>query len=760
MSLKEQITTLSSHFEYITLNFPSVTFIHPVQSSGNLVTFKVGLSQPHVREGTTHNTHNIYTFDPKSTPSIKQFPAFPTTESDVQFEVPSPSGNFRALFRKTTDKTILEIWGKKGVIKTFRVSDHHGTIYNDPQFCFQGIRWSADERKLLYIAEKKEEKFPKYFDDFGNDEEASKAFKSFEFKQDLGESYRTKVAPTLFMYDIKEEQLYRIANIPSEIIPTQVSFGDKEGNSLVYCGYKFTDVRFGIKFCYNRDSKIYFLEKIILDRVKEDKTKKLNEEEKKAEKEKIKKDSEENKPTLLSNDDIAIFPILSPDFKRLTYFASPWKSTHTTGFGLKVIDIPQEGFKSQEQYTPRAVLDIVQEKNDHFASVMGYHDLLNKTSFVNGSRYLAFNSAIKHAVGLYIVDLETKELRRIDKPKYQTEEWRLSVVQPGLIFAKFSNVEGANNIAIFEGFNENATSLDEALKNTKWHTHEVKSQETFRNDKNPYKFLSNIGEIQERIIEEHGIESFFFSIKDWKDEQGNVVPNNKKPLMVILHGGPHGNITGTFVATRHYALYKGYNILCPNFTGSTGFGQKFLEDLPTRIGQIDSDEVSAAIKYCVVNGLADSSKIVVAGGSYGGYLPCVMMAKYPELFKCAIIRNPVVSVGYCFEGSDIPEWAFGEIFGRDIEFEVTGEEMKKMYEFSPIGMNKDIKTSILLMLGAKDRRVPHEAGIQYYKALKHKGVDITLLIYPEDEHSLAGNPETETDQFIRMFVYLNEKVPK
>jgi len=84
--------------------------------------------------------------------------------------------------------------------------------------------------------------------------------------------------------------------------------------------------------------------------------------------------------------------------------------------------------------------------------------------------------------------------------------------------------------------------------------------------------------------------------------------------------------------------------------------------------------------------------------------------------------------------------------------------MKKMYEISPIGMNRDIKTSILLMLGGKDKRVPPEGGVQYYKALKHNGVDISLLYYPEDEHGLAASQETETDQFIRTFSYLENKL--
>jgi len=744
---KELIETLASHFEYLTLNYPAISNVHVVAAQGERLTLKAVYNQPHMRELLAHNNSHYFTFDASCSPSIRPFPSFPASENEVQAEVYSPSKNYRAIFRKSGDKTALEIWGKNGIIKSIRVSDLHGALYSDGQFGLEPLRWSQDERRIVYIAEKKEEKFPKYFDDLTTDEEVSKAFKGFEYKQDLGEGYRAKTSPSLFVYDVREEQVYRVTNLPADLLPTQVSFADKEGKTMVFCGYKFANVRQGMKLCYNRDSKIYYIGNVVLERMKEDKSKKLTEEEKKNEKEKIRKEGDENPPRLISNDDIAVFPILSADFTRLVYLFSPWRTTHTTGLGLKLIDL-SNGFG--ENITPKVVIDIVQEKNEKFASFMGYHDRFNRTRFIGGNKYVVINSDIKSSNGLFVVNVENGEIRRIDQPKYSSEEWRLTAIHENTIVVRVSNITGQNMVGISQNFNSAAGSLEEAVKNIKWHISAVDPKQADLIGESKYAFLSNLGEVEERVIQHQGIESIFFSLKGGD--------SGKRPLMVLLHGGPHGVLTGLFTVTKHYALYKGYNLLCPNFTGSTGYGQKFLEDLPTRIGQIDSDEVKAVIDYCVKNGLADASKIVAFGGSYGGYLPCVMMAQYPELFKCAIIRNPVVSVGYCFEGSDIPEWAFCEAFNKDISYEVTGEEMKKMYEISPIGMNRDIKTSILLMLGGKDRRVPPEAGVQYYKALKHNGVDISLLYYPEDEHGLAASQETETDQFIRTFSYLENKL--
>ncbi len=744
---KELVETLASHFEYLTLNYPAISNVHVVSAANNCLTLKAVYSQPHMREQLSHTNSHFFTYDPSASPSIRQFPSFPASENEVQAEVYSPSKNFRALFRKSGDKTSLEIWGKNGLIKSIKVSDLHGAIYNDAQFCLEGLRWSQDEKRIVYIAEKKEEKYPKYFDDLTTDEEVSKAFKGFEYRQDLGEGYRGKVTPSLFVYDVREEQVYRVTNLPVELIPTQVSFADKEGKSMVFCGYKYPNVRQGLKFCYNRDSKIYHIKNVVLERMKEDKSKKLSEEEKKNQKEQIRKEGDENPPKLISNDDIAIFPIISQDFTKLVYLFSPWKVTHTTGLGLKLIDLSNG---VGENITPKVVVDIVQEPNENFAGFMGYHDRFNKMRFIGGNKYVVFNSDIRSGAGLFVVNLENGEVKRIDQPRYRSEEWRLTAIHENTILVRISNITGQNMVGICQNFNSAAASLEEVVKNIKWDISEIDPKQAASIGENKFAFLSKLGEVEERIINHKGIDSIFFSLKG--------AEGAKRPLMVLLHGGPHGALTGLFTVSKHYALYKGYNLLCPNFTGSTGYGQKFLDNLPTKIGQIDSDEVFAAIDYCVKNGLADSSKVVVVGGSYGGYLPCVMMAQHPELFKCAIIRNPVVSVGYCYEGSDIPEWAFGETFNKDHEYEVNGDVLKKMYEISPIGMNRDIKTSILLMLGGKDKRVPPEAGVQYYKALKHQGVDISLLYYPEDEHGLAASPETETDQFIRMYAYLENKL--
>jgi len=201
-------------------------------------------------------------------------------------------------------------------------------------------------------------------------------------------------------------------------------------------------------------------------------------------------------------------------------------------------------------------------------------------------------------------------------------------------------------------------------------------------------------------------------------------------------------------------------MLMPNFTGSLGYGQKFVQDLAGKIGEIDVDEIMKSIEYCINEGLCDGSKIAIFGGSYGGFLCGVLVAKYSEKFKGAIILNPAVNVVHLWETSDICEWSPGEALNKDTIFDINSEEYKKMYDMSPVSMYKDkkIQTSILLMLGEKDKRVPWGSGLQYHNILRKIGADVRLLTYPEGDHSLVGVPEMEFDVVIQVINFLNDKL--
>jgi len=745
---KDILNLITTHFEYLAQTYLPVGSIEPLQNPQKSLSFKVSYGQPNVKELDFYPTSHYFTFDPAKNPSIEKFPSFPITEIDVQVEAISSTGTQRALIRKKQDKVTLEIWGKNKLIQSIRISELHGNLYTDAQFTLKPLVWSKNEKRILYVAEKKEAKIPKFFDKISNEEDAEKILENYFYKQDLGEGYNKKYSPTLFLYDIEDHNLYQVENVSEDIIPTYVSFADNEGTKIILCGFHLGSIRQGLKFALNRDSKIYYIDKLSLKSIwkSQDKNDSKPKEEKREKAEILK----------LTQDFASVFPILDPSLTKLIYFFSPQKYTHAMGLGVKLINLQKN--KSSGDFDQELLLDIVKENNADFVGVMGYHDRLHKTNWLSDSKHVVFNSDIRGAIGLYILNTETKEVKRIDTPLYRSEEWRLKNVHQNLIFASISNLVGHSKIGIFEGFDPSARNLEEAVRKGKWHFFDLAEEEK-TNIPSELELNYN-GEIEEKVIEIEGVESLFFSVKDFKDQNGKIIPKSKRPLMIALHGGPHGLATGMFGAQRHYALFRGYNILYPNFSGSTGFGQDFLERLPGKIGELDVEEIKKVIDYCIEKQLGDPNQLIVTGGSYGGYLGAVLIAKFPDLFKCAILKNPVLNIPLTYETSDIPEWAYCEVFNKDINHEPTSEELKELYEFSPVCMNKDIKSSILLVVGGNDRRVPCGGAIQYYKMMKRRGIDIEMAFYPNDEHGLSSSPEAEIDQFVKNYWFIEEKLGK
>lgn len=154
----------------------------------------------------------------------------------------------------------------------------------------------------------------------------------------------------------------------------------------------------------------------------------------------------------------------------------------------------------------------------------------------------------------------------------------------------------------------------------------------------------------------------------------------------------------------------------------------------------------------------DERKVIVMGGSHGGYLTAHLSAKYPEMFCGAILRNPVIDLSsntktcYCYfyhvilecllgmtVTSDISDWTFGQL-GIEVDQMrgrgISEEEMKLFLDRSPSKYAWNVKCPTLLMLGSLDLRVPPSQGRYWANLLKGNGVDCQVLVFPDANHGL------------------------
>lgn len=225
------------------------------------------------------------------------------------------------------------------------------------------------------------------------------------------------------------------------------------------------------------------------------------------------------------------------------------------------------------------------------------------------------------------------------------------------------------------------------------------------------------------------------------------------PLIVVPHGGPHSVSTTSYQPFYAYLCgHGGYALLLVNYRGSIGFGQASVEALPTRIGTMDVADVVAATQELVATGLVDPQRVGICGGSHGGFLAAHCTAQFPDLFKAAVMRNPVVNIASMVTATDIPDWCYVEALGSYDPSKYrppTKEAIDAMWEKSPVRHMEAVTAPTLVALGLSDLRVPPSQGREWYHSLRSMGVETRLLVYPEDAHAISG-VEAEADHWVNI----------
>ena len=204
-----------------------------------------------------------------------------------------------------------------------------------------------------------------------------------------------------------------------------------------------------------------------------------------------------------------------------------------------------------------------------------------------------------------------------------------------------------------------------------------------------------------------------------------------------------------------------------------------MNSLPGKIGQQDVADVVRATRLALEQNedgvgagaykrggdgsvvVLDAGSVAVVGGSHGGFLGGHLIGQHPDLFRAAALRNPVTNIPTMSGVTDIPDWCWVEALGLgsydfDGPYSPAGPEvLAKMFEASPVAHVSQVRAPTILALGAKDLRVPCSQGIEYYHALKSRGVPARLLLYPEDSHPI-DRPSSEADHWVNVASWLNE----
>jgi dipeptidyl aminopeptidase/acylaminoacyl peptidase len=207
------------------------------------------------------------------------------------------------------------------------------------------------------------------------------------------------------------------------------------------------------------------------------------------------------------------------------------------------------------------------------------------------------------------------------------------------------------------------------------------------------------------------------------------------PLILEIHGGPTSSTKyrlRLWIYGRALMPSKGYALLSPNYHGSTGYGDEFLEKLIGRENEIDVADLLAGVDHLIAEGIADPERMGVMGWSNGGYLTNCVITKAPGKFQAASSGAGVLDM--------VIQWAIEDTPGHVINFAqgLPWDALDHYVASSPLYELDQATTPTLIHVGGSDPRVPpaHSRGL--YRALHHYlGVPCELVVYPGEPHGLT-----------------------
>jgi dipeptidyl aminopeptidase/acylaminoacyl peptidase len=258
------------------------------------------------------------------------------------------------------------------------------------------------------------------------------------------------------------------------------------------------------------------------------------------------------------------------------------------------------------------------------------------------------------------------------------------------------------------------------------------------------------------------VESFTFTSNDNKYEVEaflvkplGMTATSKHPLIVNIHGGPHGQNGPAFNFKDQVYAAHGWAVLHVNYRGSTGYGQAFADAV---FGDQDGNEgqdvlygVSAALRRYL---WLDRERMGIEGVSYGGQLTDWLITQ-TRMFRAAIpiagISN-LISYNYMTYYNQYEQMEFGQLPHQ-------GDFMNLMWERSALKHVAAVATPVMLMHGENDADVPIAEAEQYYVALKDVGVDTIFVRYPREGHGIRESGHT-VDSILRCIAWYEKYFPK
>jgi dipeptidyl aminopeptidase/acylaminoacyl peptidase len=377
---------------------------------------------------------------------------------------------------------------------------------------------------------------------------------------------------------------------------------------------------------------------------------------------------------------------------------------------------------------------------------------------------------------LAYIDLETKQPTYLTTPIHWDVE-SFDLAHDGKLLAFVTDEEGLSVVHVRDTTNGKEMPLPHiptgVVGGLRWHRNGHDLGFSLNNSRSPgdcYSIDVANEKLERWTNSESALKTESFPAAElihWKSFDGKMISgflykppakfSGKRPVLVIIHGGPEGQSVPTFLGRNLYLLNElGIALIYPNVRGSTGYGKTFslLDNGMKR--QDTYKDINALFDWIAAQGELDSDRIAVTGGSYGGHMTLAVSTFYSDRIRCSVDIVGMSNLVTFLEHT--------EAYRRDLRRVEYGDErdpqMRAYLEkIAPMNNIEKIKKPMLVIAGKNDPRVPLSESQQIAEALKQAGTPVWLMIANDEGHGYRKKPNQDF-QFYSTVEFLQEYLLK
>lgn len=394
-----------------------------------------------------------------------------------------------------------------------------------------------------------------------------------------------------------------------------------------------------------------------------------------------------------------------------------------------------------------------------------------------GGEPVAYQAVIfdKHRNGLYVVCDRDSEFLRLAHLDLETQEYtfltnqiewdieQIALSHDGRLLAFTANENGISAVHLLDTATQQEIPLPAELPlgqvfGLQWHRNNCDLGFTLtsaQSSSDVYSLDITTGQIDRWTESETGgLNTSSFSepeLVEWRSFDDRPISGflyrppshftGKRPIIISIHGGPEGQFRPTFLGRGNYYLNElGVALLYPNVRGSSGYGKTFLKIDNGYLREDSVKDIGALLDWIKTQPDLDSDRILVTGGSYGGYMSLAVATHYGDRIRASIDIVGISNFVTFLEKT--------EGYRRDLRRVEYGDERDpEMREFllriSPVNNAEKIQKPMFVIHGANDPRVPLNEAEQIVKTLKERNIPVWYLVAKDEGHGFAKKPNID-----------------